>query len=100
MVGASFLRGPETESDFREVLRTTGFAFAPALIFPLAALAPDPFGIALAVLARLWILVACIVAVRQALDFTTLRAVGTYGTASLLMWLVLWGLAVGGEHGA
>jgi len=94
MVGATFLRGPETETDYREVLRTTGFAFAPAVLFPLAALLPDPFGLGLAVLARLWILTACVVAVRQALDFTTLRALGTYGAAALLMWLLLWGLAV------
>ena len=94
MIGATFLRGPETETDYTEVLRTTGFAFAPALLFPLAALVPDPGGIALATLGRLWILTACIVAVRQALDFTTARAVGTYGAAALLMWLVLWGLAV------
>jgi hypothetical protein len=32
MVGATFFRGPETESDFAEVLRTTGFAFTPALL--------------------------------------------------------------------
>lgn len=94
MTGASFFRGPETETDFLEVLRTTGFAFTPALLFPLAAGLPDPFGLALATLARLWILTACVVAVRQALDFTTTRAVATYGAAALLMWLVLWGLAV------
>jgi hypothetical protein len=94
MVGATFLRGPDTETDYGEVLRTTGFSFAPAVLFPVAALVPDPAGIALALLGRLWILIACIVAVRQALDFTTLRAVGTYATAALLMWLLLWGLSV------
>ena len=94
MIGATFLRGPDTETNYTEVLRTTGFAFAPALLFPLAALVPDPGGIALATLGRLWILTACIVAVRQALDFTTLRAIGTFGLATLLMWLVLWGLSV------
>lgn len=94
MIGATFLRGPETETDYAEVLRTTGFAFAPALLFPFAALFADPWGIGLAVIGRLWILAACIVAVRQALDFTTARAVGTYGAAALLMWLLLWGLTV------
>ena len=44
--------------------------------------------------ARAWVLVACIVAVRQALDFTTTRAIATYGVASLLMWLLIWGLTV------
>ena len=94
MIGATFLRGPETETDYAEVLRTTGFAFAPAVLFPIGALFPDPFGIGLAVLGRLWILTAAMIAVRQALDFTTTRALGTFGTAALLMWLVLWGLSV------
>ena len=94
MIGATFLRGPETETDYAEVLRTTGFAFAPAVLCPLAVFLPDAGGLALAILGRAWILVACIVAVRQALDFTTLRAICTYGGAALLMWLVLWGLVV------
>ena len=32
MVGATFFRGPETETDFMEVLRTTGFAFGPSVL--------------------------------------------------------------------
>ena len=51
-------------------------------------------GLAAMALGRLWVLLASVVAVRQALDFTTLRAIGTYGVAALLMWLVLWGFAV------
>ena len=82
------------KEDYAEVLRTTGFAFAPAVLFPMAALLPDPVGIGIALLGRAWILVAIVVAVRQALDFTTLRALGAYGGAILLMWLVLWGLVV------
>ena len=37
---------------------------------------------------------AVVVAIRQALDFTTPRAVGTFGAAALLLWLVLWGASV------
>ena len=93
MVGATFLAGPETETDYAEVLRTTGFAFAPGILFALGWL-PDPIGLSALALGRLWILVACIVAVRQALDFTTIRAVGTFGGATALLWLILWGLTV------
>jgi len=93
MVGATFLAGPETETDYAEVLRTTGFAFAPGVLYSLGWL-PDPYGLAVLALARIWILIACVVAVRQALDFTTLRAVGTFGSATALLWLVLWGLTV------
>ena len=94
MVGATFLRGPETETDYAEVLRTTGFAFSPGLLLFFVWLPPEGVGLAAGALARLWILVAVVVAVRQALDFTTWRAVGTFGLAALLMWLLLWGLSV------
>ena len=94
MVGATFFKGPETETDYAEVLRTTGFAFTPGLLFVLAWLPPEALGLGTLVLGRLWILVAAVVAVRQALDFTTLRAIGTFCVAVVLMWLVLWGLSV------
>ncbi len=91
MVGATFFRGPETETDYPEVLRTTGFAFAPGVLRLFAFVPPpDTVGFALTVVADVWVLLAAVVAVRQALDFTTLRAVGTYGVAYGLLWLVLW----------
>ncbi len=91
MVGATFFRGPETQTDFAEVLRTTGFAFAPGVLRVLAFVPPAGVGLAATLIADAWILVACIVAVRQALDFTTLRAVGTFGFAYALLWLLLAG---------
>lgn len=94
MVGATFFKGPETETDYLEVLRTTGFAFGPGALFLLGGVGSDEVGMIAMALSRLWVLVASIIAVRQALDFTTLRAIGTYGVAALLMWLVLWGFAV------
>jgi len=94
MVGATFFRGPETETDYLEVLRTTGFAFTPACLAVFAFLQPDWLGLTILTLGRLWSLIATVIAVRQALDFTTLRAIGTFGSAVLLLWLVLWGLSV------
>jgi len=94
MVGSSFFRGPETETHYAEVLRTTGFAFAPTQLAALAFLPPDAVGLGVLGLARIWTFVACVVAVRQALDFTTLRALGTFGISAALLWLVLWGLSV------
>lgn len=94
MVGATFLRGPETQTDYREVLRTTGFAFTPGLLRGLVFVPPPPLGLAFAVAADVWMLVCGIVAVRQALDFTTLRAVGTFGSAYALLWLLLTGMLV------
>ncbi len=104
MVGATFFRGRETETDYAEVLRTVGFAFAPGVLrlvgFALPPIAAT-FGIVDTEVPRivfntvieLWVLMAGIVAVRQALDFTTLRAVGTYGSAYVLLYLVVIGLS-------
>ncbi len=94
MVGATFFRGPETETDFMEVLRTTGFAFTPACLVLFSFVPPGNLGLGILAVARIWSLVATIVAVRQALDFTTWRAVGAFGSAVLMLWLMLWGLSV------
>ena len=94
MVGATFFRGPETESDFAEVLRTTGFAFTPALLRGLGALPPPVLGLAIDFAVRVWVMVAVVIALRQALDFTTVRAIGTFGTTAVLLYLILWGLTV------
>lgn len=93
MVGATFFRGPDTDTDYAEVLRTTGFAFAPGLLRVFAFVPPTHLvGFGITVLADVWVLIAAIVAVRQALDFTTARAIGTYGVSYALLWLVLWAL--------
>jgi len=104
MVGATFFRGPETQTDFAEVLRTVGFAFAPGIL-RLIGFGLPPIQAALGLgdsevprivfntTLELWVLVAGIVAVRQALDFTTGRAVGTYGSAYALLYLVVMGLS-------
>jgi len=94
MVGSSFFRGTDTETDYLEVLRTTGFAFTPAMLAGAAFVPPDALGLGILVVARLWTLLACVIAIRQALDFDTPRAVGTFGIAALLLWLTLWGLSV------
>lgn len=93
MVGATFLRGPATQTDFAEVLRTTGFAFSPALLCGLGVV-PAPIGSGIGLLARAWTFAAVVVAIRQALDFDTKRAVATFGVAALLLWLILWGASV------
>lgn len=92
MVGATFFKGPETETDYAEVLRTTGFAFTPGLLRFFAFVSPAKLGLSITLAGDLWMLVCGIVAVRQALDFTTARAIGTFGVAYALMWLLLSGL--------
>ena len=93
MVGASFFRGPETETDFAEVLRTTGFAFTPACCACRGFL-PPTLGLAIDLAWRwLWVVVvAAVVAIRQALDFTTACARSAPSAARpLLLWLIALG---------
>lgn len=95
MVGATFFRGPETVTSYAEVLRTTGFAWAPGLLRFAVVIPYGPLGFGLTVAGDVWTLVAGIVAVRQALDFTTLRALGTFGASWVLLWLTFEGLLLG-----
>lgn len=91
MVGSSFFRGPDTETDYAELLRTVGFAFGPALLSFLACLPPAALGVGVLWVLRVWVIVAATVAVRAALDFTTPRAVGTVALGWVIGWLVMWG---------
>jgi len=74
VVGTRVLPEPQTRSDPGELLRTTGFAAAPGLIRILGVL--PLVGGMVGLVAAVWMLVAMVVAVRQALDFqSTARAV-------------------------
>lgn len=75
LVGTRILPTPETRSDLGEMLRTTGFSAVPGTLGILG-FVPLIGGLVLFV-AWLWQLAAMVVAVRQALDYTsTSRAVG------------------------
>lgn len=82
-IGTKLLPEPQTESDIGELLRTTGFASAPALFHLLARL--PLIGGVVSLLVSVWMLVAMVIAVRQALDYkSTGRAVGV----CLIGWLI------------
>jgi hypothetical protein len=76
------------------VLRTTGFAFTPAWLRASCVATPPALGLGIDLVARLWVFLAVVIAIRQALDFTTPRAIGTFGLAAVLLWLVMWGATV------
>ena len=74
-IGTKFLPEPQTQADLGELLRTIGYASSPGL-FRIFYFIPG-IGILIYLLSSLWMLVAMIIAVRQALDYnSTLRAVG------------------------
>jgi len=67
VIGTRLLPGPETVADHGELLRTIGFSSSPGLLFALGAvpaIAAFVFPIGSA-----WMLVAMVIAVRQALDY-------------------------------
>ena len=66
-VGTRFLPGPRTQADLGQLLRTLGFAAAPGLIRVLGIVPGLNWLVSL--VAALWMLVAMVVAVRQALDY-------------------------------
>jgi hypothetical protein len=97
-IGAHILPGARTRADVGELLRTTGFATAPGLIRIVGAL-PD-LTIPSFVLATLWMLVAMILAVRQALDYTSTGraiAVCVLGWVLVITLAVLFGALFGPE---
>jgi hypothetical protein len=82
LIGANLFGGTAT---WGELLRTIGFAFSPGVLFVVGVI---PILGALAMLAvSLWILVSVIIAIRQALDFSTGKAVLT----AVLGWIA-WGV--------
>ncbi|MEJ2048337.1 MAG: YIP1 family protein [Calditrichota bacterium] len=91
-IGTRFFPEPQTRSDYRELLRTIGFASAPGIL-AIVGIIPGLFSIALFV-TSVWMLIAMVIAVRQALDYkSTGRAILVcvigwiiYG---LLNWLLL-----------
>jgi hypothetical protein len=67
-VGTRLLPGPHTRADHGELLRTIGFSSAPGVLRVLG-IYPPIAGLVFFV-STVWMLVAMVVAVRQALDYT------------------------------
>ncbi len=74
-IGTRLLPEPQTQADWGQLLRTTGFSSSPGLIRVLGIL-PGLTGVVFLV-AAVWMLISMVIAVRQALDYkSTWRAVG------------------------
>ena len=75
IIGTKLLPEPQTRSDLGELLRTTGFSASPGLLRVLGVI--PVIGSLIMFAVSIWMLVAMIIAVRQALDYqSTGRAVG------------------------
>ena len=84
LVGTKILPTSQTRSDPGELLRTLGFAYSPGLL-NIFCLVPVLGGI-VRLITPFWMLIAWVIAVRQALDYTsTARAVAV----CIIGWLIL-----------
>ncbi|MCK9356472.1 MAG: YIP1 family protein [Dehalococcoidia bacterium] len=91
VLGVSILKGPHTSSTWGELLRTMGFANSPGLLRVFAFM-PVAGGV-ITVIAYVWMLIATVVAIRQALDFSTGRAIVTAIVGWLAYMFLIFGLA-------
>ena len=94
ILGTRIFKGPETSATWGELLRTIGFAHSPGVL-RIFSFIPVIGGI-IALGASIWFLIAGVIAVRQALDFSTGRALATcivgwliYLVLMLLVYLLL-----------
>jgi hypothetical protein len=95
-IGTRLLPEPQTSVTMGELLRTTGFAAAPGLLFVFATLPRMALPVFVGV--TLWMFAAMVVAVRHALDYTsTARALAVCGVAATLSvgMAVVFGLLFG-----
>jgi len=88
LVGTKLFPEPQTRADHGELLRTIGFSSSPGLIRILGII-PGLMGIVYLV-ASIWMLIAMVIAVRQALDYqSTFRAVGVCIIGWVIQTLIL-----------
>ena len=82
-IGTRLLPEPQTKADYGELLRTIGFSSSPGILRVLGII--PLLGNILHFICGIWMLVAMVIAVRQALDYkSTGRAVGV----CLIGWIV------------
>jgi hypothetical protein len=82
-IGTKFLAEPQTKADPGQLLRTIGFSSSPGLIRVLGIIPGFRFIVFL--IGGIWMLVAMVIAVRQALDYqSTARALGV----CIIGWII------------
>jgi len=87
-IGTKLLAEPQTKADPGELLRTIGFSSSPGFIRVLGII-PGLRGIVFFI-GGIWMLVAMVIAVRQALDYkSTLRAVGVCVIGWIIQAIIL-----------
>ena len=75
IIGTRVFKGPKTEATYGQLLRCIGFSASPRVLDIFAFI--PALGPIIVFIAAIWSLVAMVIAVRQALDFSTGRAIAT-----------------------
>ena len=87
-IGAKIFPESTTEADHGQLLRTIGFSSAPGLI-RVFGIIPNLTSVVF-IIASIWMIVAMVIAVRQALDYkSTWRSVGVVVTAFFIQSIIL-----------
>ena len=96
LLGTTIFKGPETKATWGELMRTIGFAYSPG-VFRFFSFIPI-VGVVINFGVLIWSLIAGVIAVRQALDFSTGRAIATciVGWIIYLVIIILVGVLIGG----
>lgn len=88
IIGTKLLPEPQTSSNMGEMLRTIGFSSSPGVIRILAFI--PLIGAIISLVASIWMLVAMIIAVRQALDYkSTWRAIAVCLIGFVIYMIIL-----------
>src|SRR5688572_2335566 len=82
-LGTRVMPGRETRADFGQVLRTTGFSAAPGILRVLGVVPVVGWIIFLG--ATIWMLLSFVIAIRQALDYSS---TGSAFAVCLLGWII------------
>jgi len=88
LIGAKLFPEPETKADHGQLLRTIGFSSAPGLV-RIFGFTPELMSITF-IGGGIWMLIAMVIAVRQALDYkSTWRAIGVVVIGFLVQAIIL-----------
>jgi len=87
IIGTKVFKAPETSATWGELLRTIGFSNSPG-IFRFFSFIPFLGGL-ISFAASVWALIAGVIAVRQALDFSTGRAIATCIVGWIIYMLIV-----------
>lgn len=91
IIGSTILKTADTEADWGQLARGTGFAQTPGIFMFLVAL-PGGIGSVVFVVVRIWQLVAMLIAVRQCLDYTSTWRAFFVVLIAAIPWIIIVGI--------